>query len=78
MFAELKDPVRRKIERYGLTAEIDPAHFFPTVGAAVDAFRAQTARSGPRRTRRGPRPGARPTGPAAPPEPEKSAPTSLG
>lgn len=42
VFAELKDPVRRKIERYGLTRMIDPAHFFPTVGAAVDAFRADT------------------------------------
>ena len=42
VFAELKDPVRRKIERYGLTAEIEPGHFFPTVGAAVDAFRGQS------------------------------------
>src|SRR6516165_7845736 len=42
VFAELKDPVRRKIERYGLTREIDPNHFFPTVEAAVAAFRAET------------------------------------
>jgi len=42
VFAELKDPVRRKIERYGLTRTIDPSHFFPTVGAAVKAFRAET------------------------------------
>jgi anti-anti-sigma regulatory factor len=42
VFAELKDPVRRKIERYGLTRTIDPAHFFPTVEAAVAAFRAET------------------------------------
>ena len=42
VFAELKDPVRRKIERYGLTRTIDPRHFFPTVGAAVDAFRGET------------------------------------
>jgi high affinity sulfate transporter 1 len=42
VFAELKDPVRRKIEVYGLTAEIEPSHFFPTVDAAVDAFRAET------------------------------------
>jgi high affinity sulfate transporter 1 len=42
VFAELKDPVRRKIERYGLTRTIDPHHFFPTVGAAVSAFRAET------------------------------------
>jgi MFS superfamily sulfate permease-like transporter len=42
VFAELKDPVRRKIERYGLTRTIDPNHFFPTVGAAVRAFRQET------------------------------------
>jgi MFS superfamily sulfate permease-like transporter len=41
VFAELKDPVRRKIDRYGLTHTIDPAHFFPTVEAAVDAFQAE-------------------------------------
>jgi high affinity sulfate transporter 1 len=41
VFAELKDPVRQKIERYELTRTIDPAHFFPTVGAAVTAFREQ-------------------------------------
>src|SRR3954468_5796023 len=40
VFAELKDPVRRKIERYGLTREIEPRHFFPTVEAAVDAWAA--------------------------------------
>jgi high affinity sulfate transporter 1 len=43
VFAELKDPVRRKIGIYGLTEEIQPQHFFPTVGAAVDAFRARTS-----------------------------------
>jgi len=42
VFAELKDPVRRKIERYGLTRTIDPGHFFPTIGAAVEAFRQET------------------------------------
>jgi high affinity sulfate transporter 1 len=42
VFAELKDPVRRKIERYGLAREIEPYHFFPTVDAAVAAFRAET------------------------------------
>jgi high affinity sulfate transporter 1 len=41
VFAELKDPVRRKIERYELTRTIDPAHFFPTIGAAAAAFREQ-------------------------------------
>jgi high affinity sulfate transporter 1 len=42
VFAEMKDPVRRKIERYQLTATIDPRHFFPTIEAAVEAFRAET------------------------------------
>jgi high affinity sulfate transporter 1 len=42
VFAELKDPVRRKIERYGLTRTIEPRHFFPTVGAALSAYRKET------------------------------------
>jgi MFS superfamily sulfate permease-like transporter len=40
VFAEMKDPVREKIERYGLTRTINPAHFFPTLEDAVAAFRA--------------------------------------
>ena len=42
VFAELKDPVRRKIERYGLTRTIDPRHFYPTIESAITAFRDQT------------------------------------
>ena len=42
VFAELKDPVRRKIERYGLTRTIDPHHFFPTIESAIAAFRGET------------------------------------
>ena len=42
VFAELKDPVRRKIDGYGLTAKIEPEHLFPTVEAAVQEFRALT------------------------------------
>src|SRR6516165_7147567 len=42
VFAELKDPVRDKIERYGLTRTIDPRHFFPTIEAAVQAYREET------------------------------------
>jgi hypothetical protein len=38
----MKDPVREKIERYGLTRTIDPNHFFPTIEDAVAAFRAQS------------------------------------
>jgi high affinity sulfate transporter 1 len=50
VFAELKDPVRRKIDRYGLTRTIDPHHFFPTVGAAVAAFCEQTGTEWPAAT----------------------------
>jgi MFS superfamily sulfate permease-like transporter len=42
VFAEMKDPVRAKIDRYELTRTIDPSHFFPTVEAAVTAYREQT------------------------------------
>jgi high affinity sulfate transporter 1 len=42
VFAEMKDPVRRKIERYELTETIDPGHFFPTLDAAVAAFANET------------------------------------
>jgi high affinity sulfate transporter 1 len=45
VFAELKDPVRRKIERYGLARTIEPRDFYPTVETAVAAFRAQTGAS---------------------------------
>jgi high affinity sulfate transporter 1 len=38
VFAEMKDPVRSKIERYGLTRTINPEHFFPTLDAAVAAY----------------------------------------
>jgi high affinity sulfate transporter 1 len=42
VFAEMKDPVRRKVDRYELTRTIDPSHFFPTLDAAVVAFRNET------------------------------------
>jgi high affinity sulfate transporter 1 len=42
VFAELKDPVRRKLDRYKLTGSIDSAHFFPTLEDAVAAYRALT------------------------------------
>ena len=41
VFAELKDPVRAKLERYELIGPLDPEHFFPTIDAAVDGFRRQ-------------------------------------
>jgi MFS superfamily sulfate permease-like transporter len=37
-FAELKDPVRDKLKRFGLLARFGDAHFFPTVGAAVGSY----------------------------------------
>ena len=39
IFAELKDPVRAKLERYQLIGPLDPSHFFPTLEAALDHFR---------------------------------------
>jgi high affinity sulfate transporter 1 len=42
VFAELKGPVRAKLERYELIGPLDPGHFFPTIDAAVDAFRRKT------------------------------------
>jgi high affinity sulfate transporter 1 len=50
VFAELKDPVRRKIERYGLARTIGPGDFFPTVESAVEAFRAKTGAEWPARS----------------------------
>jgi high affinity sulfate transporter 1 len=46
VFAEMKDPVREKIERYGLTRTINPAHFFPTIEDAVAAFRSLSGQEG--------------------------------
>ncbi len=42
IFAELKDPVREKIERYELTRTIDPDHFFPTIDTAVERYMHET------------------------------------
>jgi len=42
VFAEMKDPVREKVERYGLTRTIDPAHFYPTLDDAVSEFQRLT------------------------------------
>jgi high affinity sulfate transporter 1 len=38
-FAELKDPVKDRLERYGLKRRIGRDFFFPTIGVAVKAFR---------------------------------------
>jgi high affinity sulfate transporter 1 len=42
VFAELKDPVRAKLERYQLIGPLDPKHFFPTIDAALATFRQET------------------------------------
>jgi high affinity sulfate transporter 1 len=42
VFAELKDPVRARMERYELIGPLDPDHFFPTLDAALERFREQT------------------------------------
>ena len=42
VFAELKEPVREKLERYELIGPLDPAHFFTTLDAALAAYRELT------------------------------------
>ena len=42
VFAELKDPVRTKLERYELIGPLNPDHFFPTLDTALDTFCQQT------------------------------------
>jgi high affinity sulfate transporter 1 len=37
-FAELKDPVKDKLKRFGLFAQIGERAFFPTIGAAVSGY----------------------------------------
>jgi MFS superfamily sulfate permease-like transporter len=40
-FAEMKDPVKDRLQRYGLRASIGREYFFPTLGAAVHAYLAR-------------------------------------
>jgi high affinity sulfate transporter 1 len=37
-FAELKDPVRDRLERYGLVERVGQDRFYPTIGSAVHAY----------------------------------------
>jgi hypothetical protein len=37
-FAELKDPVKDRLRRYGLLARVGEDAFYPTVGTAVDGY----------------------------------------
>jgi MFS superfamily sulfate permease-like transporter len=41
-FAELKGPVKDRLQRYGLYDQVGAEHFFPTVGTAVDGYLAAT------------------------------------
>jgi len=41
-FAEVKDPVKDRLRRYGLLEQLGPERFHPTVGTAVDAYVAET------------------------------------
>ncbi len=41
-FAEMKDPVRDRLERYGLVERFGRDRFFPTIGSAVHAYVDQT------------------------------------
>jgi MFS superfamily sulfate permease-like transporter len=38
VFAEMKDPVKDKLRRFGLLARFDEGHFFVTLGQAVDGY----------------------------------------
>ena len=42
-FAEVKDPVKDKLKRFGLLDQIGTDAFHPTIGAAVDAYLAEHA-----------------------------------
>jgi len=37
-FAELKDPVKDKLRRFGLLEQLGEECFFPTIEAAVDSY----------------------------------------
>jgi MFS superfamily sulfate permease-like transporter len=37
-FAEMKDPVKDKLRRFGLFERFGEDHFFMTIGQAVDAY----------------------------------------
>jgi MFS superfamily sulfate permease-like transporter len=40
-FAEMKDPVKDKLKRFGLFSQLGEQTFFATVGEAVSAYRRQ-------------------------------------
>jgi high affinity sulfate transporter 1 len=38
VFAEMKDPVKDKLKRFGLLSRFNEQHFFPTLGQVVDSY----------------------------------------
>ena len=42
-FAEMKDPVKDKLKRFGLFTRLGEDTFFPTIDAAVKNYRIHTA-----------------------------------
>jgi high affinity sulfate transporter 1 len=38
IFAEMKDPIKERLKRFRLHTRFDDQHFFPTIGAVVDAY----------------------------------------
>jgi MFS superfamily sulfate permease-like transporter len=64
VFAELKDPVRRKIERYEKAPVLEQGHFYPTVEAAVAAYARPTSEQ--HRPPRAPAPAPRTSGDGGP------------
>jgi MFS superfamily sulfate permease-like transporter len=38
VFAEMKDPVKDKLRRFGIFDRFGEGHFFPTLGQAVNAY----------------------------------------
>jgi MFS superfamily sulfate permease-like transporter len=47
VFAELKQVVQHKLDRYELTEKIEPRHFFPTTSSAVHAYRDMSGQEWP-------------------------------
>jgi high affinity sulfate transporter 1 len=45
VFAEMKDPVKDKIVRYGLLETIDQRHFYPTIETAVEAYTQEVSKA---------------------------------
>ena len=48
-FAELKDPVKDKLKRFGLFTQIGDNRFFPTISAAVEDYLATQGLEGSER-----------------------------